>query len=194
MVLLQDVKSPAEREWYARQAIDNGWSRSVLTHQIESRLFARQGRALTNFTRTLPAAQSHLAQQLIKDPYSFEFLCLGADILERDLPRGMLVCPPWTTCCDIRTISPPSASFSARADSLRDVAAAHDISAERPAPLTLLLRELKQQRKAPPSTDQFLDAWHVEETADAPEFATDTVRAAQQILLELTSSYPYGKA
>lgn len=127
-------------------------------------------------------------------PYSFEFLCLGADILERDLQRGVLVCPPWTTCCDIRTISPPSASFSARADSLRDVAAAHDISAERPAPLTLLLRELKQQRKAPPSTDQFLDAWHVEETADAPEFATDTVRAAQQILLELTSSYPYGKA
>nr|WP_129781509.1 PDDEXK nuclease domain-containing protein [Peristeroidobacter soli] len=90
IVLLQDVKSPAEREWYARQASQEGWSRSVLTHQIESNLFARQGRALTNFTRTLPAAQSDLAQQLIKDPYSFEFLSLGADLLERDLQRGLL--------------------------------------------------------------------------------------------------------
>ncbi|HEY5756587.1 MAG TPA: PDDEXK nuclease domain-containing protein [Steroidobacter sp.] len=89
-LLLQSVKSAPEREWYARQAIQNGWSRSVLTHQIESRLFARQGRALTNFTRTLPAAQSDLAQQLFKDPYSFEFLCLGADMLERDLQRGLL--------------------------------------------------------------------------------------------------------
>jgi predicted nuclease of restriction endonuclease-like (RecB) superfamily len=89
-LLLQSVKSLIEREWYARQAIENGWSRSVLSHQIESRLFSRQGRALTNFTRTLPAAQSDLAQQLMKDPYSFEFLALGADIRERDLHRGLL--------------------------------------------------------------------------------------------------------
>jgi len=89
-LLLQEVKSPIEREWYARQAIENGWSRSVLSHQIDSRLFARQGRALTNFTRTLPAAQSDLAQQLIKDPYSFEFLSLRPDLLERDLQRGLI--------------------------------------------------------------------------------------------------------
>ena len=90
IVLLHTVKSPIEREWYARQAIENGWSRNVLSHQIESRLFSRQGNALTNFTRTLPAAQSELAQQLIKDPYSFEFLSLGTDLLERDLHRGLL--------------------------------------------------------------------------------------------------------
>lgn len=89
-VLLQAVKSTSEREWYARQAIENGWSRSVLSHQIESRLFARQGRALTNFTRTLPAAQSDLAHQLIKDPYSFEFLSLSAGVRERDLHHGLL--------------------------------------------------------------------------------------------------------
>ena len=62
----------------------------MLSHQIESGLFARQGRALTNFTRTLPALQSDLAQQLIKDPYSFEFLSLRTDISERDLQRGLL--------------------------------------------------------------------------------------------------------
>lgn len=89
-LLLHATKSLTEREWYARQAIENGWSRSVLSHQIESRLFARQGRAITNFTRTLPAAQSDLAQQLMKDPYSFEFLALGADIRERELQRGLL--------------------------------------------------------------------------------------------------------
>lgn len=88
--LLDAVKSPAEREWYARQAINNGWSRNVLTHQIDSGLFARQGNALTNFTRTLPAVQSELAQQLLKDPYSFDFLTLGPDMLERDLQRGLI--------------------------------------------------------------------------------------------------------
>jgi predicted nuclease of restriction endonuclease-like (RecB) superfamily len=47
-------------------------------------------KALTNFSRTLPAVQSELAQQLIKDPYSFDFLTLGPDLLERDLERGLL--------------------------------------------------------------------------------------------------------
>lgn len=61
MYLLDSVRAPAEREWYARQAIENGWSRNVLAHQIESRLFARRGNALTNFSRTLPAPQSELA-------------------------------------------------------------------------------------------------------------------------------------
>lgn len=89
-LLLDAIKSPRERVWYANQAISNGWSRNVLAHQIESRLFSRQGSALTNFTRTLPAAQSELAQQLIKDPYSFDFLALGTDLLERDLQRGLV--------------------------------------------------------------------------------------------------------
>jgi predicted nuclease of restriction endonuclease-like (RecB) superfamily len=88
--LLDSVKSSEEREWYARQAIQNGWSRNVLAHQIDSGLFIRQGRALTNFSRILPAEQSELAQQIIKDPYSFDFLCLGADMLERDLERGLI--------------------------------------------------------------------------------------------------------
>ncbi|MFY9641949.1 MAG: PDDEXK nuclease domain-containing protein [Rhodomicrobium sp.] len=90
MVLLDQVKSGAEREWYMRQAIESGWSRNVLLHQIEGQLHQRQGKALTNFTRTLPVAQSLFAQQLIKDPYHFEFLSLGAELKERDLERGLL--------------------------------------------------------------------------------------------------------
>jgi predicted nuclease of restriction endonuclease-like (RecB) superfamily len=88
--LVEAVKAPAEREWYARQAIEHGWSRNVLALQIDSGLFQRQGKALTNFARTLPAPQSELAQALVKDPYSFEFLALGPDKLERDLERGLI--------------------------------------------------------------------------------------------------------
>jgi predicted nuclease of restriction endonuclease-like (RecB) superfamily len=88
--ILDAVKDPAEREWYIRKAIENGWSRAVLVHQIESGLYARQGRAISNFERTLPAPQSELAQQLIKDPYNFDFLTLGPEATERDLERGLI--------------------------------------------------------------------------------------------------------
>lgn len=62
----------------------------MLVHQIDSNLFSRQGNALTNFSRTLPAPQSELAHQLLKDPYSFDFLSLGSEMLERDLERGLI--------------------------------------------------------------------------------------------------------
>jgi hypothetical protein len=64
MLLSDSVKAQNEREWYARATIDHGWSRNVLAHQIDSGLFQRQGGALTNFNRTLPAEQSDLAKQL----------------------------------------------------------------------------------------------------------------------------------
>jgi predicted nuclease of restriction endonuclease-like (RecB) superfamily len=67
---------PEERIWYAEQTIQNGWSRNVLVLQIESGLYRRQGKAVTNFHATLPRPQSDLAQQLIKDPYNFDFLTL----------------------------------------------------------------------------------------------------------------------
>jgi predicted nuclease of restriction endonuclease-like (RecB) superfamily len=88
--LIEAVKSPVERHWYARQTIEHGWSRNVLVHQIDSQLYLRQGKAVTNFAVTLPSDHSELAQQLIKDPYQFDFLSLGADISERDLERGLL--------------------------------------------------------------------------------------------------------
>lgn len=52
--LLDSVKAPAERDWYAQAAVEHGWSRAVLLAQIDSGLYRRQGAALTNFARTLP--------------------------------------------------------------------------------------------------------------------------------------------
>lgn len=88
--ILDHVKESVEREWYIRKTIENGWSRDILELQIESRLYHRQGKAVTNFDRTLPPLQSDLAQQLLKDPYNFDFLTLGDDARERDLERGLL--------------------------------------------------------------------------------------------------------
>jgi predicted nuclease of restriction endonuclease-like (RecB) superfamily len=89
-VLLDKVKNPSEREWYIRQTVENGWSRNVLVLQIESGLYGRKGKAVTNFDRTLPAPQSDLAQQLLKDPYNFDFLTLDSEARERDLERELL--------------------------------------------------------------------------------------------------------
>lgn len=89
--ILDSLTDPTEREWYLRATVEHGWSRNVLVHQIESRLHLRQGRAATNFGRTLPAPDSDLAQQALKDPYVFDFLTLGAEAHERDLERGLLV-------------------------------------------------------------------------------------------------------
>lgn len=90
ITLVEAVKDRAQRIWYAEQAREHGWSRKVLAFQIGSDLFARQGKAITNFERTLPTPQSDLAQALIKDPYSFDFLGLGPDVLERELERSLL--------------------------------------------------------------------------------------------------------
>ena len=90
IVLLQKLKELNTRLWYARAALEYGWSRSVLLIQIESHLHKRQGRAITNFTATLPAPQSDLAHQTLKDPYVFDFLTMDADARERDLELGLL--------------------------------------------------------------------------------------------------------
>lgn len=76
--IVDKVKDPTERLWYIQQTIQQGWSRNVLVHQIESGLYHRQGKAITNFNHTLPKPQSELAQNLLKDPYTFDFLSLGA--------------------------------------------------------------------------------------------------------------------
>ena len=89
--ILDMIKTPAERLWYVQQTIANGWSRNVLVLQIESGLYRRQGKAQTNFAQTLPAPQSDLAQQLLKDPYNFDFLTLSTKTHEKDLETGLLV-------------------------------------------------------------------------------------------------------
>jgi predicted nuclease of restriction endonuclease-like (RecB) superfamily len=89
LVLITKVKSREEREWYARKAFEHGWSRNILVMQIESRLYQRQGKAISNFDRTLPPPQSDLAQQTLKDPYLFDFLGLGDEARERELERTL---------------------------------------------------------------------------------------------------------
>jgi predicted nuclease of restriction endonuclease-like (RecB) superfamily len=88
--ILDGTRDRVEREWYIRQTVQNGWSRNVLVLQIESGLYRRQGKAQTNFTATLPAPQSDLAQQVLKDPYNFDFLTLAEDARERELESGLL--------------------------------------------------------------------------------------------------------
>jgi predicted nuclease of restriction endonuclease-like (RecB) superfamily len=88
--LITKVSNLEEREWYAQAAIEYGWSRDVLVHQIESGLYGRQGRAITNFAQNLPSPQSELAQQTLKDPYLFDFFTVGREALERDIENALV--------------------------------------------------------------------------------------------------------
>jgi len=88
--IIAKCKSIEEALYYVQQTQVNGWSRSVLTHQIESGLWQREGKAINNFERTLPAIQSDLAQQTLKDPYVFDFLSLTKDYNERELEQNLV--------------------------------------------------------------------------------------------------------
>ncbi len=90
VVILTKFKDPKLREWYALACIEHGWSRAVLEAQIETHLHERQGKAVTNFQRTLPALTSDLAQQITKDPYIFDFLSIRDDYNERVLEQGLI--------------------------------------------------------------------------------------------------------
>jgi len=90
VILIEKLKEPAKRIWYAQKAIEHGWSRAVLVHQIEIGLYERQGKAVTNFGRALPPTESDLAEHALKDPYVFDFLVMADDKLERDLERGLV--------------------------------------------------------------------------------------------------------
>ncbi len=88
--LLDRVDDHELREWYARSAIEFGWSRAVLMNQIMSKLHLRAGAAPSNFRELLPDGESELVQQITKDPYNLEFLTLAADVVERDLERALV--------------------------------------------------------------------------------------------------------
>lgn len=90
VALVEQMKEPRLRFWYAAKAIEHGWSRSILEMQIESELHRRQGTAVTNFNLTLPPPQSDMAQQTLKDPYLFDFLTLADDAREKETERALL--------------------------------------------------------------------------------------------------------
>lgn len=86
IILLDKVKDPQERLWYIQQSLANNWGRNVLRLQIDTGLFRRQtGRKVTNFVQTLPIPQSDLAQQLLKDPYIFDFVAATEKAKERNI-------------------------------------------------------------------------------------------------------------
>ncbi len=90
LIIISKSRDVTEALYYVNKTIEHNWSRDVLTHQIESGLYHREGKAVTNFTNTLPAPQSDLAQQLIKDPYNFDFLTLTQDYNERELEKALI--------------------------------------------------------------------------------------------------------
>ena len=92
LVLLDKVSDFEERNWYIETCRQNGWSRNVLVHQIESGLYQRQAltKKISNFEQRLPAHQSELAVQTMKDPYIFDFIPFKEDMLERDIERALI--------------------------------------------------------------------------------------------------------
>ncbi|WMP16743.1 PDDEXK nuclease domain-containing protein [Thiothrix lacustris] len=90
LAIISKSQSCPEALYYVQNTLVHGWSRAVLVHQIESGLWQREGKATTNFAQTLPATQSDLAQQSIKDPYVFDFLTLSKDYNERELEQSLV--------------------------------------------------------------------------------------------------------
>lgn len=90
LAIISKCQSRAEALYYVQQTLAHGWSRAVLTHQIENGLWQREGKAPNNFVQTLPAPQSDLAAQVLKDPYIFDFLSFTPEHTERELENALL--------------------------------------------------------------------------------------------------------
>lgn len=90
VTLLTRVSEPIARGWYARAAVEHGWSRETLAVQIEAQLHLRQGAAVTNFAERLPPDAAGIPTQILKDPYHFDFLGLGPEASERDIERALV--------------------------------------------------------------------------------------------------------
>ena len=90
VLILQKCNTTDAVHFYIEKTIENNWSRSILEYQIETNLQKRQGKAISNFKYTLPEMESDLAQQLLKDPYNFEFLSLSTEAKEKDLEQKLI--------------------------------------------------------------------------------------------------------
>lgn len=92
IVLMDKIKNFEERFWYIKQTIENGWSRNLLSIQIETNLYERQAisEKVTNFQNTLPDIQSDLAIQTLKDPYIFDFISLKGKVKEKEIENAMI--------------------------------------------------------------------------------------------------------
>lgn len=89
ILIFTKCASVVEAGFYIAETIEQGWSRDVLAMQLKSKLYDRSGKAVTNFPQTLRAPQSDLAQQTLKDPYTFDFMSMTAPYNERDVERQL---------------------------------------------------------------------------------------------------------
>ena len=83
------LKAPEKVMFYVQKTIENNWSRTILDWQIDSNLYERQGKAISNFKRTLPTPQSDLAQQITKDPYIIDIMGVRQEMQERELEEHL---------------------------------------------------------------------------------------------------------
>ncbi len=89
ILILTKVKEAEAAGFYLSQTIEHNWSRAVLTLHIEQNLFSRQGKAISNFKQTLPEQQAAIAQQILKDPYNFDFLTLEQNVQELEIEKRL---------------------------------------------------------------------------------------------------------
>lgn len=90
IIIFTKTKNHEEALFYIQQTVEQGWSRDVLGLQIKSNLFQRTGASVTNFKKTLPDVQSDLAQETLKDPYTFDFLTMTAPYNEMDIEKQLV--------------------------------------------------------------------------------------------------------
>jgi len=90
VLIITKIKNIEESLFYLMQTIQNNWSRNVLAVQIETRLYQRQGKAITNFSLTLPTPDADLAREMLKNPYNFDFLNLTKEAEERELEKALI--------------------------------------------------------------------------------------------------------
>ncbi len=90
ITLLDKLKEPELRLWYAQKTIENGFGKDMLVFQIESQLHIREGNAVSNFKNSLPTLDSDLAVQSFKDPYIFDFVGNTKHIRERELEQNLI--------------------------------------------------------------------------------------------------------
>jgi predicted nuclease of restriction endonuclease-like (RecB) superfamily len=90
VLIITKSKKVEEALFYCAKTLENGWSRAVLTHQIELGLYERTGKAITNFGSTLSESYSELATETLKDPYKFDFLMLQEKAVEKDIEQQLV--------------------------------------------------------------------------------------------------------
>lgn len=90
VLILEKTTTKEEAIFYLNETKNNNWSRSILSLQLKQNLFERQGKAITNFDKTLQTNHAELANQILKDPYNFDFLTLEAKVNELEVEKQLI--------------------------------------------------------------------------------------------------------